>query len=272
MALNLGGVIRLTYLVKDAAGTATTPAGIVLTITNPDGTTTLPTVPAPGTPGSYVVDFVPAQAGLHSVHWATTAPTTAEDDVFTAEAPARMLVSVDEAIAHLRSQSVTVSDADREQLQWLCIAATDAVERDLDRVIVPRAVTETHNGASGAIILRRTPVISVSSVTESGVLVDPSGYLLDPQVGFLYRGTSAYSARWGVGMQNVVITYRAGYADPPRVVRIAALNLIQSMWQQSQQAYHPALDESSTEAFATAAIAGLSQIPGYDSLRSAAVA
>lgn len=274
MALNLGGIVRLTYAVKNDAGVLTNPSTATLTITQPDGTlaagivVTLP----PTVTGQLVYDFTPTQAGLHSVHWATTVPTTAEDDTFTAEAPASLLVSVDEAVAHLNAAGIITSDADREQLQWLCMVATDAIERDLDRYLVRRTVVETHNGSQHAIILRRTPVVSITSVTESGVSLVGTDYLIDSSVGILYRGTTTYSQRFGIGRQNIVVTYVAGYANPPRVARLAALSLIQSMWQQSQSSFHPGIDESSAEAFVSAALPGLGQIPGYDSLRSAAVA
>lgn len=274
MALNLGGIIRLTYSVRDDTGTLTNPSAATLTITQPDGTPAAGIVVdiTPAVTGQLVHDFTPTQAGLHSVRWATTGPTTAEDDTFTAEAPGGMLVSVDEALAHLRASGVITSDADREQVQWLCLVATDAIERDLDRILVRRTVTEVHNGSTSAIILRRTPVISITSVTESGVLVDPSGYLLDTSTGFLYRGTTSYANRFAFGYQNVSVTYVAGYANPPRVARLAALNLVQSMWQSSQQASHPVFDESGAEAFATAALPTLGQLPGYNALRSMAVA
>jgi hypothetical protein len=273
VAYNVGNIVRLTYAVKNDLQVPANPATATLTITQPDGTTVTPSVTLPPpTTGQLVVDFTAAQAGLHSVRWVTTAPSTAEDDTFTVEALASMLVSVDEAIAHLRATQTINSDADREQVQWLCLVATDAIERDLDRILVRRAVTEVHNGSQHAIILRHTPVISVTSVTESGVLVDPSGYLLDSATGFLYRGTTSYANRFAWGYQNVSVTYVAGYANPPRVARLAALNLVQSLYQQSQTAFHPGIDESSAEAFVSAALPGLSQIPGYNSLRSMAVA
>jgi hypothetical protein len=274
MAYNLGGIVRLTYTVKDDTGALTNPSAATLTITQPDGTLAAGIVVdiTPTVTGQLVHDFAPTQAGLHSVRWSTTGPTTAEDDTFVAEAAGGMLVSVDEAIAHLRATTTITSAPDREQVQWLCLVATDAIERDLDRILVRRAVTEVHNGSQHAIILRHTPVISVTSVTESGVLVDPSGYLLDPATGFLYRGTTSYANRFAWGYQNISVTYVAGYANPPRVARLAALNLVQSLYQQSQTAFHPGIDESSTEAFVSAALPGLSQIPGYNSLRSMAVA
>jgi hypothetical protein len=264
----------LTYAVKNDLGALVNPATATLTIIQPDGTIaagTTVTLP-PATTGNLVYDFTTTQAGLHSVHWATTVPSTAEDDLFVAERPGSMLVSVDEAVSHLRASGILTSDADREQLQWLCGAATDAIERDLGRVLTRRTFAEVYDGGDVAIVLRQSPVISVTSVADSSVSLTASDYTLDSSAGILYRGsTSGYWARFTTGRQSVLVTYVAGYTDPPRVARLAALTLIQSLWQTSQQAFHPGLDETALESFAPA-VAGLSQIPGYDSLRAAGVA
>jgi hypothetical protein len=272
VALNLGGVIRLTYAVKNDVGAAANPSSATLTITQPDGTVaagTTITLP-PSATGSLVYDFTPIQAGLHSVHWSTTVPTTAEDDVFTAAPPGSMMVSVDEAVNHLNASGVITSDADRETLQWLCFVATDAVERDLGRVIVRRTVTETYNGGNNAIILQSTPVVSITTVVDSGATLSALDYVLDGSI--LYRGTTSYSSYFTRGRMSVVVTYVAGYSNPPPVCRQAALTLIQSLWQTSQTAFHPGLDETSFESFAGPALAGLSQIPGYDSMRAVGIA
>lgn len=274
MAFNLGGVVRLTYAVRNAAGTLTDPSAATVTITQPDGTTTSPTVTLPPTQtGQLVVDFTPTQAGLHSVHWTTTTPTTGEDDVFTVEAPARMLVSVDEAIKHLRASGVITSDDDREQLQTLCLAATDAVERDLGRVIVRRTITETHDGGRSHLSLRQAPVVSITSVVAGGVTLDPTGYQVDALTGLLWSGGTSYRSSFAYGYGNVVVTYVAGYASPPAVVRMVALNVVQASWQMSQQAPHPFVDESAEFQVATA-VAGLPDPlrNAYDSLRAVAIA
>jgi hypothetical protein len=276
VALNLGGIIRLTYAVKNDLGVLVNPTTATLTIIQPDGTTaagTTVTLP-PAVTGNLVYDFTTTQAGLHSVHWATTVPSTAEDDLFIAERPASMLVSVDEAVAHLRASGVLTSDSDREQLQWLCSAATDAVERDLGRVFTRRTFTEVYDGGDVAIVLRQSPVISITSVTDSAVGLSAADYTLDPATGILYRGsTSSYWTRFTTGRQSVTVTYVAGYTDPPRVARMVALSIVQSMWQTSQQASHPLLEESADLAIFSAAGSLNSYLQrAYDSLRAPAVA
>ena len=237
MAYNFGGIVRLTYAVKNDLEQAANPSTATCVITQPDGTTTSPTVTLPPvSTGLLIVDFTPTQAGLHSVDWTTSAPTTSEDDVFTVERPASQLVSVDEAVNHLGAAGIITSDADRETLQWLCLVATEAIEADLGRAIVRRTVVETHDGGQHAIMLRQTPVISVTSVVGRRHHADPGHLLVRLDIGVPVLRHGGYSGRFAYGrMQNVVVTYVAGYANPPRVVRLAALNLIQSCTRDSSR-------------------------------------
>jgi hypothetical protein len=274
VALNLGGIVRLTYAVRNDLAALVNPSTATLTIIQPDGTTATPTVTLPpAVTGQLVVDFIPTQAGLHSVHWATTVPTTAEDDVFVAERLASTFVSVDEAVAHLRAGGVITSDADREQLQWLCFVASDAVERDLGRTIMRRTVTEVRDGGRDRLNLLSTPVISVTSVTESGTLLTASDYVINLSTGVLYRGSTISGFNFAWGRQNLTIVYVAGYVDPPRIVRKVALNGVQRAWQASQQAPHPALEEFGPEAiaFAAGSLTPL-ELGAYNSLRAPGIA
>jgi hypothetical protein len=275
VALNLGGVIRLTYAVKNDVGVLTNPATATLVITQPDGTIaagTTVTLP-PAVTGQLLYDFAYAQFGKHDVRWSTTVPTTAEDDVFVVERPGSLFVSVDEAVAHLRASGVLTSDADREQLQWLCMVACDAVERDLGRTIARRTVTETYDGGRWKINLRSTPVISITTVTESGTALSAGDYVVNTSTGQLARGSTLSPSWFASGWQNIVVTYVAGYADPPKIVRKVALNGVQRMWQESQVASHPLLDEAGELAVAVAAGALTPlELGAYNSLRAVGIA
>lgn len=218
-----------------------------LTITLPDGTTVTPTVPnPPATTGKYAVDYVTSVngvAGRYIGQWLftmSTGKTTSYVETFDVGGS---LITVDEASAHLRANGIITTANDLDQLQWLCFVATDAVERDLGRVLIRRTVTETYDGDCGVINLRSTPVVSITSVFDSGTAVPSTEYVLDPRAGLLYRGSMSYPLWFLWGQQNITVTYVAGYADPPRIVRKVALNTVQGMWQESQQAAHPAMAE-----------------------------
>lgn len=252
----------------DQGGVLSNASAAVLTVTLPDGTTTTPTVTNPTT-GKYTANYVPAQSGRFVGTWLFTmggGSTTSYVETFDVGAS---LVTVDEAIAHLRAAGVITTTPDLEQLQWLCFVATDAVERDLGRVLVRRSVTETYNGGA-SIVLNSTPVVSVTSISESGYPL--TDYILNAGAGILYRGTSYYPQAFARGMQNVTVTYVAGYTDPPRIARKVALNAVQGMWSQSQQAPHPLLDDVGAAVFAAQGALTSIEQSAYDSLRAPGIA
>ena len=267
---DIGETIRFKSDVTDSTGTLVNPLTQVLTVTLPDGTTATPTVQTTGT-GKFYVDYLPTQAGRFVGTWMfgfTGGNTTSYVETFDVGAS---IVTVDEAVAHLRANGIITSADDLEQLQWLCLVATDAVERDLGIVIARRTIVERHDGGSWSIILRKGPVISITGVTQFGTAITDFGV---DDYGILYRGSTYYSTypfTWG--RQNIVVTYVAGYTDPPRIVRKVALNAVQGMWQESQQAAHPALADFAPDAvFAAAGALTRIEQAAYESLRSVAVA
>jgi hypothetical protein len=156
------------------------------------------------------------------------------------------------------------------------MVATEAVELDLDRVMVRRPIIgELHAGGDSSIRLRRTPVISVTSVTEDGVLLGATDWLLhaEPRLGIVYRGTSNVWGRYSYGRSSVSVNYVAGYVSPPRIARKVALNGVQRMWQTSQQASHPLLDEGTADEAVAAAVGVLTplEMAAYNTLRGPAI-
>jgi hypothetical protein len=74
--------------------------------------------------------------------------------------------------------------------------------------IVPRAFCD----AEGALLLDRAPVVSITSVTTHGDLLDAADYELDPVTGALYRLSGTYRHPWR-GVRTDVV-YVAGYTVP----------------------------------------------------------
>lgn len=253
----------------EEGGVLTNATSAVLTVTLPDGTTATPTVANP-TAGKYTSDYVTTAAspqGRYVGSWLFTfsgGATAAYVETFDVGSG---VVTVDEALAHLRAVGIITSEGDLDYLQWLTFVATDAIEADLRRAIMPRTVVETYDGhGSNVLILRSMPVLSVTSIVENGTAV--TDYSVRNDAGLLYRGTAPAAAAWSAGWQNITVTYRAGYNNPPSYVRKVALNMIQAAWQGSQQAPHPALSEFN-EADVFEAQSTLSELErrAYDSLR-----
>lgn len=250
-------------------GVLVNAASASLTITLPDGTTASGTVTNPAV-GKYACDYpttLVSPQGRYVGQWLFTFVGGATASYVETFDVGPSLVTVDEALAHLAANGIITSVNDLDQLQWLCMAASDAVEADLRKVFLRRTVSVIRDGGYPLVSLV-PPVVSVTSVVEAGVAV--TDYAVNKDAGLLYRDSTACS-RWARGVQNVSVTYEAGYVNPPGVVRQVALNLIQLGWQTSQQAPHPALTEFSEQDTFTA-VTSLSPIEqrAYESLRMTA--
>lgn len=276
---NLGSILPFSTDVYDKpvedGGVLTNAAAAVLTVTLPDGTTATPTVTNPST-GKYVGSYQTSPSsplGRYLGHWVLSFAGGAVDTYDETIDVVSTFVTVDEALDHLRAAGVITTEPDLDYLEWLCSVATDAVERDLGRNYVRKTVVEVHSGGSDRLVLRRTPVLSVTSVSESGSALTGSDYVMDPEMPILYRGSMTSARRFSPGRLNVTVTYVVGSLNPPPVVRKVALNAIQGMWRQSQQAPQPFADDFAGESVgvAVAALTPLEQA-AYDSQRAPGIA
>lgn len=228
-----------------------------------------------GVTGEYYVAYPTVATGLHRDLWTAVVAgqTVTVRDSFTVEdgtAPA--MVSVAEALAHLKANSLITTPPDLEYLRWLCLVASEAVEGDLGATIVPTVVTETYSGTWLEFPLKSTPVISITTVIENSITLTAADYFLDPDGWILCRGTTLAPRPWLRGRANIVVTYVAGYANPPRIARKVCLNGIQRMWTGSQQMPHPSLDDVGAEIVASTGVLTPLELAAYRSLTPAAIA
>lgn len=218
-------------------GDLTDTGSVTVTIT--DLTTGLAGTPTPMTRtsvGTYDYDAPCPVAGLF--RWDAIAVGTIEGawgDVFTVTDSAGVFISVDEALLHMRATDTITEPDQLEQLRWLCQVSCDAVERASGRTMARRTITEPYDGGRDHIRLRKGPILSVTSVTENGIVVPPTGWVLDQRHDRLYRGTTFGSWCWEPGLLNVVPTIVAGYTVVPLIARHVGLRGIARMWQSSQQ-------------------------------------
>lgn len=162
------------------------------------------------------------------------------------------LVSLTDVHAHL---NLDLADTSHDvELQGFIDALTPVLTY-MTGPIQPTVFTgEVHNGGGPEILLFNPPIISVQSVTEyigtvayslsqqqPGSTVDNYGFSLDnPQSGKITRRTGAGTPMPFLGYQGgVVVTYTAGLPSVPPDVRMAALEDLRGLYQQTQQGGRP---------------------------------
>jgi len=237
MTYDLGDVIPLGITITDSTGVNANASAVTCTITLPDGTTSTGSVTNPST-GLYNCDFSPTQTGRHAVRWlATGTNASAYTDEFTVRDYADLgIVGLDEVKAHLNIPTTdTTLD---EELRRFIDAATDLAETYVGQVLGRRTFTsELYDGGTEFIRIRNPKAISITSVYENDTLVSASNYVLDYTGQRLYRigsgtlyATNSYGY-WVQGMNNISITYVAGYVNPPMAARQGVLEIIRHLWQ-----------------------------------------
>lgn len=194
-------------------------------------------------------------AGQFELSWNVPGPNGGvHETVVTVADTYTPFISADDALAHLRARGTIVSDTDMEQLRWLCLVACRAIEADLGRAISRQTVIEEHDAVKSSLILRRTPVASVTSVVVDGTTASAADYQCG--AGGILRSMSGWGGTWGIA----TVTYVAVMDPAPEVLRKVALNSVQRMWQTSQNAPHPAFGDSLGGGGDFAATAVLSQL------------
>lgn len=113
----------------------------------------------------------------------------------------------------------TADPVDDALLTRLTLAASELIERSCQRVFGQTTYTETRNGTGGRfMVLNNRPVTAVSSLTINGITIPQStsfttdGWVIESPWKVTLRG---YTYRFDEGVQNVQITYTAGFATVP---------------------------------------------------------
>jgi uncharacterized repeat protein (TIGR01451 family) len=255
MSLDLGDPVPLSITVRNAANVPENAGAVVLTITLPDGTTATPAVT--GASGVYTLNapYIAVQSGRHTVRWvATGANSTTLSDVFnvTGSDPG-FIISLAEARAGLGL--VNADTVRNEDLRSYIAAATPIME-DIVGPILRTTRTETYDGGGTAISLLWSPIISVSSVTESygtfaraltvqdvfaGSGLDSYGYTVDLVTGVVTRRAAGVAMSFPAGRRNIQVTYVSGRATLGANLLLATQRLVRHLWQQAQQGFRPTM-------------------------------
>lgn len=222
---DLGQPIALGITVYDADKNPANATSVVAAIEQPDGTTITPTVVNTGE-GLYQVTISPTQAGRYVIRWTAVGENAS---AWTDEFKVRSLdlvapFSFQDAKDYLNLKR----DVDDEELRRFIDTASTKMQKYLRRIIGRRNFVETYNGGYSEIFFKNLTAFNIISITEDGVTLDPSAYVLDPQ-GFsvIRRDGQVFSA----GLANIEISYQAGYSDPPADIVHGTLDLLRHLWE-----------------------------------------
>jgi len=226
---DLGDPVPLSISITDTAGQLADATEVTLTITLPDGTSTVIGPIASTSPGVYDHDYVAAQAGRHVVRWVATGTNASAftDSFEVAPADGGAWLGLAEVREHLKK---SVGDGDDEKLRGFIAAGCSMIEARIGPVA---PVTLTFDGCGRTVILER-PAIAVISVVqvstgdavpEADPLAGTDGWTLDAGAGLL-----TLSRDYG----RVRATVRVGRVPLPGNVRMAGLELIAHLWRTSQ--------------------------------------
>ena len=233
---DLGDKVYLTWNTYDSTGAAVNPGTVTLNITLPDATTVSVTT-ATAVTGTYTASYLPTQVGRHIIAWAATGSyPQAYSDIFEVRDINDIgICGYDEVLEYLNIPSAS---ANENEVRRYIDAATDLAETYVGQVLGRRTFTnELYDGGTEFIRIRNPKAISITSVYENGTSVPSSNYVLDYTGQRLYRigsgtlyATNSYGY-WTQGMNNIQITYVAGYVNPPMSAKQGVLVIIKHLWE-----------------------------------------
>lgn len=146
------------------------------------------------------------------------------------------LVSLFDVKAYLNITTTTNDD----ELTGFLLDAISAIE-DLIGPITPQSYTETIDSHGPRIVLRRTPVQSVTSVSiqpwlGAAAIDDSAAWIVNADTGVLRRQLVGGSMPWFGPGSVFSVTYTAGRSDVPGPVNRAILMQVAEMWRSQRGA------------------------------------
>lgn len=238
---DVGDRVRLEHEVRDADGTLTT-ATVVLTMTDPSGDTSTPSVTTTST-GVYVANVTLSEAGTWFYVWAVSGNVVSVDQgQITATDPAPpTYVSLDMFKASLRVNA-TAADQDRDDLLMQALnSASRQIEEhcgrrfwlddsDTSRVYSPRGRTVRTDDGDLLLIddLGVAPTTVEYGIGGTYTALTTTDYLTDPDNAIVLRkpitGLIRANSSWPTGSgYRVRVTGRHGWPAIPDQVAQACL-------------------------------------------------
>jgi hypothetical protein len=131
-------------------------------------------------------------------------------------------------LANVKQWLGIATTTDDALLTRLVSAASDYIQTWLNRTFASAAYTEVRDGNGGAkLMFSNYPVTAVASVVIDGVAIPASTGPTAP--GYTFSQTQLFlrgSYRFTRDMQNVSVTYTAGYAQIPNEIAQACIELV----------------------------------------------
>lgn len=224
MIREIGTLINLRTVMRDASGALVNTPVVTLTLTAPDLTVTAPVVTNTAANGLYTASFTPTQAGLYRFTWtASGAVVDVQSDQLTVVATQRALVaSLEELKERLRRTSADVTDD--VDLRSHLVAATDIVEYFIGGPLAKTSFTEMiyHDGP---IFPRNRPLVSVTSLTPyQSLALGTTEFVVDTGLGMI----TPVAFAWG-GLPATLV-YVAGWTQIPERIKRAGLEMAWHLW------------------------------------------
>lgn len=223
MIYDIGDKVTVSTVVRNDAGTPVNTPTLTIAVTKPDGTVVspAPTVTNTGSGGVYTAPVTVDQSGLWTYLWTASGTVVAtEPGQFTVTASRALVASIEEFKAHLNRTDT----ADDLELRSHLTAATDWVEDTIGGPVSPTSFTETHYQVVDAIVPRRRPLISVTSITPYlGTALTTDAYRADTDLGVIVL-------RWTTSTEYTLV-YRAGLTTIPERVKLAGLMVAAHLWE-----------------------------------------
>lgn len=131
-------------------------------------------------------------------------------------------------LANVKSWLTIATTTDDAILTRMVTSVSNYIQSWLNRSFAVATYTDIHNGSGTGyqLALHEYPIISVSSVTISGNIIPASPDGIQPGYMFDARGIYFNGYQLTKGLQNVRITYSAGYAVTPPEIEQACIELI----------------------------------------------
>jgi hypothetical protein len=204
-------------------------AGTVQATIMLDGVTLATLTPDNPVTGKYqITTYIAASSGLHTVWWTLTAPNAgAQVQSFYVDSASGSvgIVSLAEVKEHLRITQNTYDN----KLNDLILTASSLCESSEGTGVTWRrtVVTNEVHTASGAFVVHRRPISSLTAITVDGVTANVADFDFDADTGWVTPyATTLTSTR----QRNVSLSYIAGGGAIPRAVRDGVLELVRHLY------------------------------------------